>query len=150
MKTQLNYSIHSLLITKKLETGYSISNSVHPTQNEFEIHYCSLILQNHCSSLICIPRIDFLGYFPLIVKGFLHSTSKAFDLGFVSEKFELEGYPQLSLSRQNRGERFMRRKNDYGNYVDIDFYFFIQVTFPMAQVSWFSIFRCKYFFLTMA
>lgn len=33
----MNYIIHSLLITKKLEAGYSISNSAHPTQHEFEI-----------------------------------------------------------------------------------------------------------------
>lgn len=38
--------------------------------------------------MVYIPRIDFLCYFPLIVKGFLHSTSTAFDLGFVAEKFE--------------------------------------------------------------
>lgn len=66
------------------------------------------------------------------------------------EKFEQKGYPNVSLSRQSRGESFMRRRNDYGNYVDANFYSLTQVTFSVARVSWFSIFRCKYFFLTMA
>lgn len=49
------------------------------------------------------------------------------------EKFEQKGYPNVSLSRQSRGESFMRRRNDYGNYVDANFYFLTQVTFSWLE-----------------
>lgn len=70
------------------------------------------------------------------------------------EKFEQKGYLKTKFSKPKQKQEFVfwveKKKNGYGNHVHTSFYFFIQVTFPVARVPWFSIFRCKYLFLTLA